>query len=49
MVYCSEIFDCINGDCSICIENPENDIKDLQKAGRSYRPIRMTNLLKRFL
>lgn len=37
---CSEIFDCTNGDCSICTENPDIDLRDLQNAGRSYIPIK---------
>jgi len=39
---CQIIYNCdpINSDCTICTINPDNDLKDLQKAGRSYTPVK---------
>ena len=32
--------DPVKSDCTICTVNPDNDLRDLQKAGRSYTPTR---------
>jgi len=33
-----------NQDCSICIYNPKIDLKELQKAKRSYTPTKLRGI-----